>query len=260
MIPYRLIIALKYFSGPFKALVFWLFKSKEFSNFTYDLDERNKQYLAAFLAQVTGAPYRTILGYLRELEEDVSLKEHLQRTTRASQERNVADAEPKYGRRLGWYALVRVVKPRVVVETGVDKGLGACVLAAALIKNREEGYQGRYYGTDINPKAGYLLQGRYAQVGEVLYGDSIESLKKLDVSIDLLINDSDHSADYEAREYLAVQDKLNGGAIIIGDNAHVSGKLLDFAEQTGRQFLFFKEQPRKHWYPGGGIGVSFDKP
>ena len=39
-----------------------------------------------------------------------------------------------YGRRLGWYALVRALKPRTVVETGADKGLGSCVLAALRLR------------------------------------------------------------------------------------------------------------------------------
>jgi hypothetical protein len=43
----------------------------------------------------------------------------------------------------------------------------------------------------------------------ILYGDSIESLAKLDESIDLFINDSDHSAEYEAREYITVGPRLS---------------------------------------------------
>ena len=30
-----------------------------------------------------------------------------------------------------------------------------------------------------------------------------------------------------------------------------------FAEETGRSFLAFKEEPRDHWYPGGWIGLAF---
>lgn len=147
---------------------------------------------------------------------------------------------------MGWYAIVRAVKPHVVVETGVDKGLGACVLTAALERNASEGHHGYYYGTDINPTAGYLLSREYSRYGKILYGDSIESLASLDITIDVFINDSDHSADYEAQEYVTVEEKLAKAAIVIGDNAHCTEELLRFAEQTGRDFLFFKEQPDKH--------------
>ncbi|MGH8488547.1 MAG: class I SAM-dependent methyltransferase [Gammaproteobacteria bacterium] len=86
-----------------------------------------------------------------------------------------------------------------MVETGVDKGLGSCVLAA-LLRHAAEGFPGRYYGTDINPAAGGLFCGEYARTGRILYGDSVRSLAQLDEPIDFFINDSDHSADYEALE------------------------------------------------------------
>jgi predicted O-methyltransferase YrrM len=170
-----------------------------------------------------------------------------------------ADPVPRFARRIGWYALVRCLKPKVVVETGVDKGLGSVVLTAALLRNGLEGHPGRYYGTDINPKAGYLLKEPYAAAGKILIGDSIESLKKLGETIDLFINDSDHSAGYEGREYETVERSLAPGAVVIGDNAHVTDELLRFARRTGRTFLYFQERPKDHWYPGGGIGVAFHR-
>ena len=34
-------------------------------------------------------------------------------------------------------------------------------------------------------------------------------------------------------------------------------KLSVFSKENGRKFIFFKEQPLNHWYPGAGIGISF---
>lgn len=235
----------------------WLFASREYTNFTYDLEAVNKQYLNAFLADVTGVDFETAKGFVEELEGDDGLRQHLRTGIAQSEHGSFADPDMKYGRRLGWYAFVRILKPKVVVETGVDKGLGACILAAALARNRDEGFEGRYFGTDINPAAGYLFSGEYAQYGEILYGDSIESLEALDEKIDLFINDSDHSIDYEAREYQTVRRRLGDEALVISDNAHQADALLKFARQTGRSFAFFKEEPHKHWYPGGGIGAAF---
>jgi predicted O-methyltransferase YrrM len=167
------------------------------------------------------------------------------------------DLMSPFGRRLGWYAVARAIKPGTVVETGVERGHGAVILCAALMRNATEGHPGRYYGTDINPEAGYLLTEPYSAMGNILYGDSIESLKALDGTIDLFINDSDHSAEYEYREYHTVAHKLSPGAIILGDNAHVTDSLALFARETGRRFIFFREEPKNHWYPGAGIGISF---
>ena len=135
--------------------------------------------------------------------------------------------------------------------------MGACLLTAALKRNAQEGYEGRYFGTDINPLAGYLLSGDYANYGSILYGDSIESLKKFGSDIDLFINDSDHSAEYEAEEYKTIANMLSQYAVILGDNSHCTDKLLEFSLEANRHFIFFQERPKKHWYPGAGIGISF---
>lgn len=36
--------------------------------------------------------------------------------------------------------------------------------------------------------------------------------------------------------------------VVLGDNALVTGELLKFAAETARQFLFFPEVPREHWW------------
>lgn len=64
---------------------------------------------------------------------------------------------------------------------------------------------------------------------------------------------------YEAEEYKVIAPKLSSDAIILGDNSHVSDELMKFAMQKGLRFLFFKESPLNHWYPGGGIGIAFKR-
>lgn len=254
---YRFGIAWRYCGQPLAILARWIWSSRETTNFTYDLTLQNKRYLAALLADVLGIEFDTAMGYMNEIEADQAFKAHIESVLRRDSRAARADAQVHLGRRLGWYVLVRVLKPRAVVETGIDKGLGSCVLAAALLRNRAEGYEGYYWGTDINPAAGFLFCDEYASCGEVLVGDSIESLRQLDAPIDLFINDSDHSSDYEAREYEVIESKLSDRALIIGDNAHCSDALLNFSLRRGRDFAFFREAPLDHWYPGSGIGISF---
>ena|SRR5437762_1691483 len=243
--------------GPLREYARWIVASRELTNYTYDLTERNKRHLAWFVSEVAGIAPAAALGYIQELENDEDLRAHIRSAIQSSPDGRFSDREIRFGRRLGWYAIARATKPGVVVETGVDKGLGSCVLAAALRRNAEEGRPGIYYGTDINPKAGFLLCGEYAKVGKLLYGDSVESLLRLDAGIGLFINDSDHSVDYEAREYAVIESKLARSAIVLGDNAHATDELLRFAERSGRRFLYFREQPDRHWYPGAGIGAAY---
>lgn len=249
--------AIRYFYKPLSNLVKWLFRSNEITNYTYDLEKNNVRYLASSIADITNTEFSIVMGYIKEIEENMELRKHISDATAKSDFSFVADKKVRFGRRIGWYALTRALKPKTIIETGVDKGLGSCVLTAALKKNKGEGYEGRYYGTDINPKAGYLLSGDYANYGSILYGDSIESLKAHDGMIDLFINDSDHSADYEAEEYNAIKNKLSKNAVVLGDNSHCTDKLLEFSLETNRHFVFFQEKPCEHWYPGAGIGISF---
>jgi hypothetical protein len=237
----------------------WIFTSREHTNLTYDLTELNRRHLAHFLGHVCDQSAETMKGYLEEVMGDKELYEHIAKYTRQSSRNYLADDEPRYGRRIGWYAIVRAMKPSVVVETGVDKGLGSCVLTAALMKNTHEGNPGVYFGTDINPKAGYLLKAPYDQFGKILYGDSLGSIKKIESIVDVFINDSDHSLEYEQSEYDAVARKLSEDSIIIGDNSHFSDKLIDFAEKTNREFLYFQEHPKEFWQRGAGIGVAYSR-
>ena len=237
----------------------WIFTSNETTNFTYHLTNKNLGYLTCFVAEVSGCTHAQAKAYIQELEFNTALKQHILSIIATSDERHKADKEVRFARRLGWYAFVRALKPRIVIETGVDKGLGACVITAALQKNAEEGHSGYYYGTDINPKAGYLLTGEYSKYGEILYGDSIESLQRFQGEVDIFINDSDHSAEYEAREYEVIESKLSKNALIIGDNGDATTKLMEYALKTNRSFLYFTEEPEEHWWPGGGIGVAWRK-
>lgn len=81
-----------------------------------------------------------------------------------------------------------------MVDTGVAHGVGACVIATDILRNRSEGYEGYYIGTELDPHAGSLFVGPYCSAGKIRVGDCIETLKKLNTSVEIFINDIDHSA------------------------------------------------------------------
>ncbi|MEA3393332.1 MAG: hypothetical protein U9R55_01740, partial [Pseudomonadota bacterium] len=166
--------ALSYYGGTLSRIDSWAEKHTENSNFYYRLTPMNRSYLASLLSALTAKPREEITGYLDEIENDQDLRSHLESALVDSSYGK--DIKVEYGRRLGWYAFARLMKPKIVVETGVDHGVGSCVLASALLRNRDEGFEGRYYGTEIRREGGGLFRGKYAEVGEILYGDSIESL------------------------------------------------------------------------------------
>jgi len=235
----------------------WAFSSKEHYNHTYHLTELNKTYLASYIAVVTGHPVGEVEKYFRELEGDEKLRATLQQQALSSPDRHNSDVEPRYGRRLGWYALTRVTKPRVLVETGVDRGLGTAVLAAAMLRNAEEGFPGMVYATDIVPSCGHLLAEPYTRCCRIVLGDSVETLKEFSEPVDVFIHDSDHRPEYEWAEFLAVEPRLHSGSIVMSDNSQQTSKMFEFAQRIGKSFLYFQDAPKDHWWPGDGIGAAF---
>jgi len=249
--------ALSYYREKLNLIPIWARKKTENFNFYYELTEHNFSDLAWTVSAVCGMPYEKIMGYMLELKNDSKIREHISNVWQIDP--SMTDAEIGFGRRYGWYAFTRALKPKIVVETGVHQGVGAVVICAALERNLQEGFEGKYFGTDIDLEAGSLLTNEYARFGEILYGDSLKSLEKMTQNIDIFINDSDHSKSYEALEYECVKNRLTQNSVILGDNSHVSEKLSEFSSANNRKYLFFRENPIGHWYPGGGIGISIGK-
>jgi hypothetical protein len=256
-IPKRVLYAMSYYNKKYVQILKWGIRSRETANYTYDLTEGNLLFLAETISVVTRVDSTTILNYINEARNNEELKQHIINATLKSPQKEYADLRVAFGKRVGSYAFARTLKPKIIVESGVDKGLGSVLLCSALLKNKEEGFEGYFFGLDINPEAGYLLSGKYAEVGKILYGDSISTLSQFTEKIDLFINDSDHSKDHEYREYITIRNKLSEDAVLLGDYSYTSDKLAIFSKETNRKFLFFREEPSGHWYPGAGIGISF---
>lgn len=257
LIPVRLGWALLFPLRQAWQVVRWAFSSKEYYNHSYHLSRLNRDYLVSYVALVSGHAESEIEGYVRELEGDEVFREQLRELTRRSRDRHNCDVEPRYGRRLGWYALVRATRPRVVVETGVDRGLGTAVLAAAMKRNSEDGFPGLVYATDIIPECGHLLGEPWKRFCKILLGDSVETLKRFAEPVDIFLHDSDHREEYEWAEFVAIEPKLHAGSLVMSDNSQQSPKLREFARRIGRQFAYFQDQPANHWWPGDGIGAAF---
>lgn len=230
----------------------WLVRSREHTNFTYPLAPLNRTHLEWFCAEVAGASVASAREYTAELESDDDLRRHVHDLTMGSDRRWLADDRFDPAKRFGWYAILRMLKPDHVVETGTDKGLGSVILAAALLRNGA----GHLTTIDINNDSGYLITGRYADVTDRVIGDSVAVLNRRTAPVDLFLHDSLHTREHELAEYAAVDPHLTSGALVVSDNAHATDALPSWAEQTGRRFLFFAEMPIGHWYPGSGIGVA----
>ena len=233
----------------------WWTQETELSNFYYALEDSNLRDLSSILSVVLNVSTNEIESYIAEIESDLTLREHFRKFLSGN---NMGDSKAEYARRVGWYVIARSTKPTLIVESGVSDGLGSCVLGLALMNNTLEGKSGKYIGIDINPNSGKLYVRPYRDFGELIFSDSHEALSRIDSSIDLFICDSNHDTNYEYEEYLGVISKLSSKGIILGDNCHASPSLRNFSIENGRNFIFFRENPKDHWYPGAGIGISYN--
>jgi hypothetical protein len=174
LIPARLVVV----AGPYACrqlgqMLRWTFSSKEYYNHSYHLTRLNRNYLASYISVVSGQPLPEVDKYITELETDTAFRNTLEQLTLNSPARHSCDTEPRYGRRLGWYALIRATKPSVVVETGVDRGLGTAVIAAALKRNADEGLCHRHHNRLRTSARGTLqvfLQNSHWRFGDVIEG------------------------------------------------------------------------------------------
>ena len=70
-----------------------------------------------------------------------------------------------------------------------------------------------------------------------------------------IIQDADHSYDYQMAEYMLVFPKMSNGGLIISDIDNKSSAFMDFSEDKGLKYFTWLERPKNPFYIPGGIGV-----
>lgn len=225
----------------------------ELHNFTYELANRDE--LIAWLVARFAVEAAEVRRLIEELENDAELAASLSARLAARGRRRL---RPGYGRRLGWYVMVRLSRPRLVVETGVHDGLGTAILGRALARNAAEGVPGRLLSFDVNPGCGWLVDPRLAGEYRLVIGDCRRTLPETlaGETVDLFIHDSLHTHAHETFELECVTRRAADGALLLSDNAHAVPALSDFCSRHGLDYSFFAEMPRDHFYPGAGIGLA----
>jgi predicted O-methyltransferase YrrM len=169
------------------------------------------------------------------------------------------------------YWLVRRVKPRTIVQTGVCNGLSAAFMMLGLVKNGPEGslhvidlppvfdpndpawtIEGKVYGVVIpeGKTSGWLVPDTYRDRFEVWNGDAKDLLPKMVdklESIDFFYHDSDHTYNHMMFEFHQGKRKLSKGGLVIGDDVSWNASVWDFADEFGVPSYNFK----------GAVGVAF---
>jgi hypothetical protein len=234
----------------------YLWNGREFSTFTFHLE--NREELAAFLGRSLDLDPARVLALMDELEDDQELRAAL--SARLAPRPNRYD-EPRYAKRCGYYAMVRLLQPRLVVETGTHDGLGASVVSRALQRNAEEsGAQPGLLATfDVNPEAGWLIPASLEPLVEQHVGKTSETLKPALAGrvVEIMIHDSLRTAENERFEFeTVIASASRGRLILICDDVDTSQELEKICAERGGSFGVFREQPKDHFYRGDAMGLG----
>ena len=146
------------------------------------------------------------------------------------------------------YVICRLVKPDVVVETGVANGFSSSFILNALeINGRGDLYSidlPNQPGQEIEEEVGWLIPDNLKHRWHLTIGSSqqelpllLQNLKK----VDIFFHDSDHSYDHMMMEFTAVWKYLQPGSYLLADDITDNDAFRDFAEEKNTAWCtFFK--------------------
>jgi hypothetical protein len=225
----------------------------EVDNYTYELE--NADELAPFLARALGVPEAEAARVLDEAATDEELDRELARRVRW---RFDTKWRIHLGRRVLWYALVRLRRPSLVVEAGVQEGLGSLVLLRALERNTAEGAPGRLLSIDPLANAGWLVPRRLRAGWTFVNARSEEGLARaLDgLEVDVLLSDSGGSYERELGEYEAALAHGSRSLVLIAGSGDQTSALPDFCARHGFAYSYLQDRPKRHFFRGSGTGIA----
>ena len=215
----------------------------EVENFTFDL--RDEGRLARFWATVLDVDSERIARYVDEARHDPELNRELTRRVRWRWDMK---RRLPLGRRLGWYAIVRVLRPQLVVETGVHAGLGSLTILRALERNREEGSPGRLMSFDVLETTGRLVPERLRRDWTPCFEQTYHALEQrlAGERVDLLFQDLGAGYEAERYDYETVSSHAATRLVLVGASSHLTSALADFAADRALTCHETADEPRDH--------------
>ena len=232
----------------------YIFFGNEITNFTYEINNHNE--IIHTINNITKCDYKKIDALMKELDfSNTELKNFFS-------ERFYNDFKSKniFGRRYIWYLLVRIIKPKIVIESGIFQGLGSALLSFALYMNNKDDKElkSKFIGLDIKLNTPYLNKNAFKQVNIFLNEvDSLIFLKNFNEKNKIIyISDAKHEFEFEKKEFDLILKNLDKGSLIISDNG--SKALSEFTIKHKKKMTCFSEEVKNHWYPGAKCCVSFD--
>jgi len=210
--------------------------------------------MATFLAGALSVTVTDALGAIEEAGADDRLRADYARLKRLS----LVPRRMRLSQRTLWWAIVRLRKPALVVETGVWYGLGSAVLLRALELNAEEGHEGRLISFDPDPTGGWLVPHRLESRWQWVKASTDDALEAtlFGKEVDLFIHDT--PSDYE-REHYEFQVALRHSApeaVLLSGNGRNTAALEELCGAEGLPYHHFQYVPDRHFYVTRGLSLT----
>jgi len=147
------------------------------------------------------------------------------------------------------YVIVRLFKPEICLETGVFYGGSTCFILNALRRNKKGtlisiDLPGQIWENKLNidrhhmvghsediPKGldiGFIVHKNLKEHLQLIEGNSLEEIPKINKTIDMYNHDSEHSFGFVKQEMGLVWDKLAKNSLIIADDIDWSNGFFSF--------------------------------
>jgi predicted O-methyltransferase YrrM len=227
--------------------------SPEPDNYTYEI--ANEPDLAAWTARVSGCDAIAAQTLIDEPRHDAILMRRLRSATAGHW--LWTKRCPPFGKRLGWYGVVRVLRPTLVLETGAHDGLGSLLVLRALERNGEEGFPGRLVSFDVNRAAGWLVGSH--SLWDLRIQPSSEGMPEVLATsgpLDLFIYDGWHTYEAEYADLTVAASHLSPHGVLLSDDAQVSQALHEVCREFDLEYFEFQELPVRHFYPGAVLAAG----
>ena len=225
------------------------------------------------LKGISGASLKKVKGYISEIRSNDAFNKHIKNCLEYLGKSAVSAIEkPEY-----IYVLCRLMKPEVIVETGVASGISSAYILCALNNNArgtlhsvdKPNYEDElivkcqdYKKQNLSVPPAHLPEGKSCGwvVSEDLrkrwvlkIGLTREVLKPLLErlgSIDIFLHDSEHSYENMLNEFKTAWPFLKKGGLLVAHDIRWNNAFFEFVQSVDRKYhILFPAS----W--GGGIGV-----
>lgn len=207
------------------------------------------------MRQLTGASDARVAAAIDEARGDRALATAIER----AHERGGRDFYAQIRAPFELYALVRLLRPKHVVEVGVSSGVSSSYFLRALRRNRS----GKLHSIDLptpqrgtkflprkdspvalppGKRTGWAVPPSLRKGWDLRLGPSQELLPQLADEldrIDIFLHDSLHTFEHATFELRTVDPKVPAGGVLMADNTAWLGGALDrFAESKGTRAYY----------------------